>query len=112
VDTVRSTTNPSCRLYNGFGIWYKINPFTNNANLFASTCNSSRTNFDTVMTVYQDDNCRPQFCVAQNDDASIGSSGACSTVRFAVSPSTTYWIFVDGFGTGDQGNFRLTVAVA
>jgi hypothetical protein len=107
VDTVRITTNPKCFLYNGFGIWYKIKPFTINANLRASTCNGG-TNFDTVITVYGGDNCRPKFCVAQNDDS---SAGICSTVRFVVSAFTTYWIFVDGFGSL-KGNFRLTVDVA
>jgi hypothetical protein len=108
VDTVRSTTNPNCRLYNGFGIWYKIKPFTNNANLRASTCRDrGPTDFDTVITVYRGDSCRPQVCVAQNDDYYSGN--LCSEVDpFAVSSSTTYWIFVDGNG-GAKGNFELTV---
>jgi hypothetical protein len=106
VDTVRRTTKrEKCRLYNGLGIWYKINPSTNNANLFASTCNAG-TNFDTVITVYQGDNCRPhQVCVAQENDSGVET---CSNVEFAVSPSTTYWIFVDGNGSA-QGDFSLTV---
>jgi hypothetical protein len=104
VDTVRSTTSPSCRLYNGFGIWYKIKPFTNNANILASTCYLG-TNFDTVITVYKGDNCRPQVCATQNDDDDCQK---CSFVGFAVSPNTTYWIFVDGPGTA-TGNFQLTV---
>jgi hypothetical protein len=115
-DTVRGTTNPSCAFsyYNGFGIWYKINPFTNNANLIASTCNAG-TNFyfDTVVTVYQGNNCRPQVCVAQNDNVSgcvtCGSAPSCSIIEFAVSPSTTYWIFVHGFALA-TGNFNLTVS--
>jgi hypothetical protein len=107
VDTVRITTNhSSCAYFNGIGVWYKIKPFTNNANLRATTCNGG-TNFDTVITVYGGDNCRPQVCVAQNND--YGDS--CSNVDFAVSSSTTYWIFVDCAGTANptQGNFELTV---
>jgi hypothetical protein len=109
VDTVRNTTNhSSCDFFNGLGIWYKINPFTNSANLTASTCFNA-TDFDTVMTVYEGDNCRPQVCVAQNDDEdAVSDDIICSTVRFVAS-STTYWIFVDGYGPGDQGIFQLTV---
>jgi hypothetical protein len=105
VDTVRSTTIPSCTLYNGIGIWYKIKPFTNAAYLAATTCFNGGADFDTVITVYQGDNCRPQFCVAQNND--YYSANLCSDVLFAVSSSTTYWIFVDG--NGEKGNFALTV---
>jgi hypothetical protein len=105
VDTVRSTTSFSCRLYNGLGIWYKIKPFTNNANLVASTCFYGGADFDTVITVYRGDNCRPSECIAQNDGE------GCSDVEFAVSPSTTYWIFVDGYSGFTRGNFQLTVAV-
>jgi hypothetical protein len=111
-DTVRRTTvqTEKCRLYNGYGIWYKIKPFTSNRNLIAYTCNAV-TEFDTVITVYRGDNCRPQVCVAQNDDSGAGVE-TCSTVRFTVSPSTTYWIFVDGHAiTGDQGYFQLIVGV-
>jgi hypothetical protein len=108
VDTVRSTTNPSCGRFNGLGIWYKIKPFTSNANLRASTCNAG-TNFDTVITVYQGDNCRPRQCVAQNDD--FPGLYLCSTVGFAVSPFVTYWIFIDGFSIRINGNFVLTVDV-
>jgi hypothetical protein len=107
VDTVRSTTNPSCRLYNGFGIWYKINPFTNNANLYVDTCNGGA-DFDTVITVYRGDSCRPQVCVAQNNDF---PGLLCSFVDFSVSSSTTYWIFFDGNGGAAKGRFQLTVDV-
>jgi hypothetical protein len=113
VDTVRSTTitNPSCGLYNGFGIWYKIKPFTNTKYLSAYTCFTGGTNFDTVITVYEGDNCRPQFCVDQNNDNFPGLY-LCSTVVFAVSSSATYWIFVDGNGGAAKGSFELTVGVS
>jgi hypothetical protein len=107
VDTVRSTTNPSCGLNNGFGIWYKIKPYTYNANLFASTCFNGGTNFDTVITVYQGDSCRPKVCVKQNDENDDVTIAKCSFVDFTVSQSTAYWIFVDGAGAANaaKGNF-------
>jgi hypothetical protein len=108
VDTVRSTTNSErCGRYNGFGIWYKIKPFSNIANLVVSTC-SSGTFFDTVITTYQGDNCRPQVCDEQNDDNDDNGT-YCSSVGFVVSPFVMYWIFVDGNGGASKGNFELTV---
>jgi hypothetical protein len=107
-DIFRSTTSPnSCLLYSGFGIWYKINPFNNNANLIASTCNEVTT-FNTVITVFRGGNCRPRFCVAQNDDS---DSAQCSLVMFGVSPFATYWIFVESNANDGRGDFLLTVDV-
>jgi hypothetical protein len=112
VDTVRNTTNhSSCDLYNGIGIWYKINPLTNHTNLTATTCGGGDgIKLDTVITVYEGDNCRPQVCVAQND-AYYGSIKCSNIEGFAVSPFVTHWIFVDGSGTGDKGKFTLRVDV-
>jgi hypothetical protein len=90
------------------GIWYKIKPFTYNANLRASTCNAG-TNFDTVITIYRGDDCRPRQCVIQNDDV-VYAVTLCSTIGFEVSPSTTYWVFVDGYGGAAKGSFELMVA--
>jgi hypothetical protein len=116
VDTVRNTTTnadsstspPFCRLYNGFGIWYKIKPFTTNGELYAiTTCYGDKTNFDTVITVYRGDSCRPHDCVKQGDDY---FSHLCSIVSSVeVSPFVTYWIFVDGAGTSSKGYFELLV---
>jgi hypothetical protein len=107
-DTVRNTTkpNPLYPTYNGLGIWYKIKPSTIYDNLVATTCFNA-TNFDTVITVYRGDSCRPREFVDQDND---NNAALCSRVTFVVSPSTTYWIFVDGYyGTENKGDFQLTV---
>ncbi|MDB6168821.1 MAG: hypothetical protein JWM88_1685 [Verrucomicrobia bacterium] len=70
------------------------------------TLNGSQ--FDTIMGVYTGASVGALSTVASNDDTTAGSL-SYSTVTFATTAGTTYWIGVDGFGA-QSGVVALTVS--
>ncbi|HPQ33947.1 MAG TPA: thrombospondin type 3 repeat-containing protein [Tenuifilaceae bacterium] len=63
------------------------------------------TNFDLVLyirTICDDDD----SCVSSSDEH---PSGGDEEAIFTAIPGQTYFIFVDGFGSGDMGDYILTV---
>ena len=87
----------------GGGVWYTIPG--NGLLVNITTCGS---NYDTRLNVYSGI-CGALTCVTGNDD-----SGACpgfsllSSVTFATTVGTNYYVYVNGFGA-QIGNFTLNV---
>ncbi|MDB5271001.1 MAG: hypothetical protein JWP58_4041, partial [Hymenobacter sp.] len=87
------------------GVFYTI--AGTGASITVSTCNAN-TNFDTKLFVFRG-SCGAYTCVGGNDDISTGV--VCSSVTFASTFGTTYYVFVTGYDT-DQGNFVLNATCA
>ncbi len=83
------------------GVWYSV--VGTGASITASTCGSG---FDTQVAIYSG-TCTALTCVAGNDDA----CGLQSTVTWNSTLGTTYYIYVDGFGSA-SGSFTLSVTCA
>ena len=80
------------------GVWYSF--AGDGSAVTVSTCGSG---YDTKLSVFSG-SCGALSCVTGNDDA----CGLQSTVNFATSNGTTYYILVHGFGTA-VGNFTMSV---
>ncbi|MDH6098425.1 hypothetical protein NWP21_06125 [Anabaenopsis sp. FSS-46] len=63
--------------------------------------------FDTVLSVFTGNTVDGLTLVAQNDDLGVNNSEQ-SRVRFNVTPETTYYLAVDGYGS-ETGNITLNV---
>jgi hypothetical protein len=87
------------------GVFYTI--AGTGASITVSTCNAN-TDFDTKLFVYRG-SCGAYTCVGGNDDSNTGV--VCSSVTFASTYGTTYYVFVSGFDT-DQGHFVLNATCA
>jgi hypothetical protein len=71
-----------------------------------SICSSSTT-YDTLLYV-RSSTCSGGTEVACNDDSTCTTGGTASRVTFSAVSGTTYYIFVDGYGT-NSGSFRLSI---
>jgi|GEM_PF-4747245 len=95
----------------GNDVWYTITTGPCTDNLFISTC-SAFSDFDTYL--YLLDTAQNQ--IAFNDDSPAGTCNFTlnglnrfSVIDVAVSPNTTYYIVVDGFGATSIGQYELIV---
>lgn len=95
--------------YEGFNTapdeWYTITG--NGTEITVSLC-SGYTAYDTQIAVFCSGDCATFTCVAGNDDATCTFSGLRSTATFCSDPGQTYYVVVDGWGSG-SGNFELIV---
>lgn len=89
------------------GVWYSFVADASGNGVTFSLC-SDNTDFDTKMGVFSG-SCGALVCEATDDDfcSFFGPSqvSLCTTV-----PNQTYYVYVTGFGSGDFGNYELTVA--
>lgn len=89
-------------------VWYK---WTENISGYnpgkTFTLRHNATTFDTRLAVYTGTSLNNLTLVAASDDYGATPTSTTSTVFFLSSPSTTYYIAVDGFG-GANGNFTLS----
>jgi hypothetical protein len=85
------------------GVWYTI---TGTGGLITLTTCNAGTNYDTKLGVFSG-TCGGLVCVAGNDDATCALGAGRSTVTFASTAGTTYYILVTGFLT-NNGNFGLS----
>lgn len=82
------------------GVWYKATP-TASGNLTVASCGSS---FDTYLRVFSGGDCGAfTTCVGYNDDGCSPQS----TLTFAATANTTYYILLAGYGDGDAGTFTI-----
>jgi hypothetical protein len=70
--------------------------------------NTIGSDFDTVLSVFTDDTVDGLTLVAQNDDLGEDNSKQ-SRVSFNITPETTYYLAVDGYGS-ETGNITLNVS--
>ncbi len=97
--------------YEGFNTapdeWYRI--VGTGDSITVSLC-SGYTAFDTQILVVCTDDCQNFTCVAGNDDATCSFSGLRSTAKFCSEVGRSYYVVVDGWGSG-SGNFELSVTL-
>lgn len=86
------------------GIWYTFTGVDGEMTL--TTCPNS--SYDTKLNVYSGE-CSALVCVAGNDDTAQGVF--CSTVAFASTAGTTYYVLVQGYD-GETGDVELSLACA
>mmetsp|Transcript_9632 Transcript_9632/g.12901 ORF Transcript_9632/g.12901 Transcript_9632/m.12901 type:complete len:884 (+) Transcript_9632:157-2808(+) len=78
-----------------------------------STCDSS-TEFDTRIRIFRENSDGNRVCYTGNDDA-LENASMClpsslqSEVSFATDIGVLYYVFLDGFGQDDNGNFVMTI---
>lgn len=90
---------------NGPSLWYSV--VGTGAPITVSTCNPG-TEYNTQLAVYSG-SCTNLTCVGGNNvDFGCGINPRFSTVTFASTAGTTYYIYVTGQG-GASGNFELSV---
>jgi uncharacterized repeat protein (TIGR01451 family) len=98
----------------GGSVWYKwVAPAS--GTMVMGTCNlssSAATTFDTMLGAYTGATVGALTTLAANDDTagcnSTVNAGWASTISFAATSGTTYFIKVDGYSsTTPQGNFTL-----
>ncbi len=83
------------------GVWYTATP-TASGNLTIATCGSS---FDTYLRVFSGGDCSAfANCVASDDDGCMSQS----TVTFAATAGTTYYILLGGYNSLTFGTFTIT----
>jgi Zn-dependent metalloprotease len=82
------------------GVFYRMTG--TGGNITVATCTSS---YDGVLYVYSG-TCGAYTCVGSDDDG-CGASGSGSTVTFASTLGTQYFVYVSGFN-GGKGTFTLT----
>ena len=96
-----STNTPSASP----GVFYA---FTGTGDIVtASTCGAATT-IDTKLFVYSG-TCGALTCVGSNDDDGTCTNTLASTVTFTSTAGTTYYFMVQRFGTGNTGNFGLSL---
>ena len=84
------------------GVWYT---FAGTGDIVtASLCGS---NYDTKIQVYSGD-CNNLTCIVGNDDNFAACGGLQSEVEFISDASTTYYIYVFGFGSS-VGDYTLSI---
>jgi hypothetical protein len=87
------------------GNWYRLTG--DGRSYTAYTCNNG-TNFDTKLHVFSG-SCGSFVCETNNDDVSGCASGSFrSSVTFATTCGTDYYILVNGFSTA-VGNYEMTL---
>ena len=98
----------SCVSRDGFtDIWFTYTATADGA-YSIETCGSD---FDTVLRVLEGPDCSTLTCLAGNDDACATSSGSnfASIVTPTLVSGNTYYIHIEGWGSGDIGAGTLTI---
>ena len=89
------------------GVWYVIDDTSGLVTDYTVSLCDGGTTYDSKLVVYSGD-CGTLVCVAENDD----SCGLQSEVSFQGDGSSTYYILVNGFGSGSSGDFSLNLECA
>ncbi len=98
--------SPDCGAGNNSpGVWYVIDDTSGLVTDYTVSLCDGGTTYDSKLVVYSGD-CGTLVCVAENDD----SCGLQSEVSFQGDGSSTYYILVNGFGTGSSGDFSLNLS--
>ncbi len=99
---------PGCYFgYSGApGVWYKI--AGTGGSVIASLCGGG-TNYDSRLDVYDDGGTAVCFPLVNCDGDNDDFCGLQSELTFATSVGTDYYILVNGWLSGNVGNFTLTM---
>jgi hypothetical protein len=90
------------------GLWYKLeNVLQSPLSVVVSTCYET-TQFDTLINIFQGDDCGSLECIGGIDDVFDGDCGFSARFSFIAEPMKTYYILVQGYDLS-EGNFTLTV---
>jgi hypothetical protein len=89
------------------GVWYVASGICGQAT--ASIC-GTLTPWDSKIAVYSG-SCGTLTCVTTDDDGCVPVTGL-SSATWTANASTTYYIYVLGFGTADEGAFDLSLSCA
>lgn len=99
-------SNPGCYVYeNQIQVWYQIFP-TPAVQMNITTCNSA-TDFDTVITVYEGNECSNLLCSQRSDDKCTAYNVDASTVQF-VPTATSYFVAIGGANANVKGTFAVS----
>jgi hypothetical protein len=87
------------------GLWYIITG--DGGNITLSTCSSTKTDFDSQISVFNG-SCDQLTCIEGNDNAASGFCGGRSLVVFESIRNKAYHVLVHGFGNS-TGSFDLKI---
>ena len=98
---------PDCGAGNNSpGVWYVIDDATGLPTDYVVSLCDGGTAYDSKLVIFSGDDCGTLVCVAENDD----ECGLQSEVSFTSDGTSTYYILVNGFGSGNSGDFSLNLS--
>tara|TARA_A100000171_G_scaffold50980_1_gene63816 strand:- start:2526 stop:5489 length:2964 start_codon:yes stop_codon:yes gene_type:complete len=101
--------SPDCGAGNNSpGVWYQIDDTSGLVTDYTVSLCDGGTSYDSKLVIYSGDDCGTLVCVAENDD----SCGLQSEVSFQGDGNSTYYVLVNGFGSGNSGDFSLNLTCA
>ena len=87
------------------GVWFT---FTGNGQI--ATINTTGSNFDTQINIYEG-GCGNLSCIGGNDDINLSNGNLASSFTFCTQNGVAYYVYLDGF-LGATGNYQISLSCA